>query len=98
MNAAETDRPAAGERNTAPAAKLDARGLLCPLPVLLTARELGKLPPGARLLVEGDDRGILEDLPAWCAASGHRLVEIGEAAAKPGARPLIRAVVERAAG
>jgi tRNA 2-thiouridine synthesizing protein A len=96
MSAAETDRSAAEERSTA--AKLDARGLLCPLPVLLTAREIAKLPPGARLLVEGDDRGILEDLPAWCAASGHRLVEIGEVDAKPGSRALIRAVVERAAG
>lgn len=98
MSAEETDRSAAAEQSAAPAAKLDARGLLCPLPVLLAAREIAKLPPGARLLVEGDDRGILEDLPAWCAASGHRLVEIGEVAAKPGARALIRAVVERAAG
>lgn len=91
----EAPSPTPAANAGAPAAKLDARGLLCPLPVLLTAREIAKLPPGARLLVEGDDRGILEDLPAWCAASGHRLVEIGEVAGA-GARPLIRVVVEKA--
>lgn len=64
--------------DTRPAsATLDTRGLLCPLPVLLSVREIAKLPPGGRLIVEGDDPGMLEDLPAWCELNGHRLVEIG---------------------
>jgi len=71
---------------------LDARGLLCPLPVLLAAREIAKLPAGGRLVVEGDDLGILEDLPSWCAETGHRLVSIG---AEGG---LVRGVVEKAGG
>jgi tRNA 2-thiouridine synthesizing protein A len=74
------------------AARLDARGLLCPLPILLAAREIAKLPAGGRLVVEGDDLGILEDLPAWCAETGHRLVAIG---AEGG---LVRGVVEKAGG
>lgn len=111
MPSPETSRPAAPADAATPAdvdasAKLDTRSLLCPLPVLLTAREIAGLPPGARLVVEGDDRGILEDLPAWCAATGHRLVEIGEVAAEPAksskgadsSRVLIRAVVEKATG
>lgn len=68
MNATNPDRPTA---------QLDVRGLFCPLPVLLAVREIAKLPPGGWLVVEGDDPGMLEDLPAWCETSGHRLVEIG---------------------
>ncbi len=79
-------------RAPAAEARLDARGLLCPLPILLAAREIAKLPAGGRLVVEGDDLGILEDLPAWCAETGHRLVAIG---AEGG---LVRGVVEKAGG
>jgi tRNA 2-thiouridine synthesizing protein A len=78
------------EAQPAAEAHLDARGLLCPVPVLLAAREIAKLPAGGRLVVEGDDPGILEDLPAWCAETGHRLVTIG---AQGG---LVRGVVEKA--
>lgn len=72
-------------------ARLDARGLLCPLPILLAAREIAKLPAGGRLIVEGDDPGILEDLPAWCAQTGHHLVTLGEEGG------LVRGVVEKSA-
>jgi tRNA 2-thiouridine synthesizing protein A len=78
------------EAQPAAEAHVDARGLLCPLPVLLAAREIAKLPAGGRLVVEGDDPGILEDLPAWCAETGHRLVTIATAGG------LVRGVVEKA--
>lgn len=84
-------RPEGRSRDrTAAEAHLDARGLLCPVPILLAAREIAKLPAGGRLVVEGDDPGILEDLPAWCAQTGHCLVTLGE---QDG---LIRGVVEKA--
>jgi tRNA 2-thiouridine synthesizing protein A len=55
---------------------LDVRGTFCPLPVLLAQRALDPLPPGSRLTVLGDDPAIHGDVPAWCAAAGHRLVEL----------------------
>lgn len=70
---------------------LDVRGTFCPLPVLLTERELRKLPPGARVTVLGDDPAIHGDLPAWCAETGHRLVELEELAGGD-----IRFVVQKA--
>jgi tRNA 2-thiouridine synthesizing protein A len=73
-----------------PPERLDVRGTLCPLPVLLAARRLDRLAAGARLTLVGDDPGILEDLPAWCADTGHRLVEIGR-----DAEGTVRAVVEK---
>lgn len=83
-------QPAAGAERVA--IRVDARGLLCPLPILRAAREIAKLPAGGRLTVEGDDLGILEDLPAWCEETGHRLLTIG---AEGG---LVRGVVEKAGG
>lgn len=55
---------------------LDVRGLFCPLPVLLAERALADLPPGGRVTAVGDDPAIHGDVPAWCAESGHRLVEL----------------------
>ncbi|HSG40093.1 MAG TPA: sulfurtransferase TusA family protein [Thermoanaerobaculia bacterium] len=69
---------------------LDLTGLLCPLPILLAAREMRKLRPGDLLEVLGDDPGIREDMPVWCERAGHRLVEMVE---EEGGR--IRSLVEK---
>jgi tRNA 2-thiouridine synthesizing protein A len=58
--------------------RLDVTGALCPLPILLAAREMRKLQPGDLLEVVGDDPGIREDMPVWCERAGHRLVEMEE--------------------
>lgn len=54
--------------------------MLCPVPVLMTARAMAALPQGDVLEVVGDDLEMLVDLPAWCEHSGNLLLEIGEAA------------------
>lgn len=69
--------------------RLDVTGTFCPLPILLSAREMRKLRPGDVLEVLGDDPGILEDMPVWCERAGHRLVEMVEE------RETIRSVVEK---
>ena len=58
-------------------AELDARGLLCPLPVLKARKRLGALAPGEVLRVVADDPAALVDIPHFCRESGHAL--IGEA-------------------
>jgi tRNA 2-thiouridine synthesizing protein A len=55
-------------------AELDARGLLCPLPVLKARKRLMALPPGGVLRVLADDPAARVDFPHFCAESGHRLV------------------------
>ena len=57
---------------------LDVTGTLCPLPILLAAREMRKLQTGDLLEVLGDDPGIREDMPVWCERAGHRLLELKE--------------------
>lgn len=57
---------------------LDVTGTFCPLPILLSAREMRKLQPGDQLEILGDDPGILEDMPVWCERAGNRLLEMVE--------------------
>lgn len=61
-------------------AEIDARGLLCPLPVLRLRKRLLALPPGSRVTLIATDKAALIDVPHFCARSGHRLVETRAAA------------------
>jgi tRNA 2-thiouridine synthesizing protein A len=54
---------------------LDARYLLCPLPVLRTQAKIRELKPGDVLEVQCTDRGVLADIPAWCRINGHRHID-----------------------
>ena len=53
---------------------LDARGLLCPLPVIRTQDRVRDLPVGALLEVLATDPGVLQDIPAWCRVHDHELL------------------------
>lgn len=55
--------------------KLDARNVLCPLPVIRTQNMVLTLPPGDTLDVSCTDPGALCDIPAWCRINGHEIVE-----------------------
>ena len=57
---------------------LNALGLLCPLPLLFAVRDMTRLAPGEVLELVGDDPGLLEDVPTWCARAGHELLEMDE--------------------
>jgi tRNA 2-thiouridine synthesizing protein A len=53
---------------------LDARGLLCPLPVLKARKRLLGLAKGAELQVLADDPAAAIDMPHFCAEQGHSLL------------------------
>lgn len=57
---------------------LDVTGTLCPVPVLRTARRVGRLSPGALLEVVGDDPLMRLDLVAWCTQEGHEVLAMDE--------------------
>lgn len=69
---AENDTPAPGP------AQLDARGLLCPLPVLKAAKRLRALKPGEALRLLADDPAAVVDVPHYCAESGNVLESTAE--------------------
>jgi tRNA 2-thiouridine synthesizing protein A len=55
--------------------QLDARNLLCPMPVIRTQDTVQQLKQGDILEVTSTDPGALNDIPAWCRINGHRVVE-----------------------
>lgn len=56
----------------------DARGLLCPLPVLKARKLLETMAPGEILTLHADDPMALIDIPHFCAEAGHELVSTTE--------------------
>lgn len=55
--------------------ELDARRLLCPMPVIKTQNFTKQLQDGDRLTIIATDPGTLHDLPCWCRINGHQLIE-----------------------
>jgi tRNA 2-thiouridine synthesizing protein A len=58
--------------------ELDARRLLCPLPVIKTQNKVAELSSGDRLKIICTDPGALSDIPAWARIHGHQIVETTE--------------------
>lgn len=53
---------------------LDARRLLCPMPVIRTQDKAKQLLAGDILIVTCTDPGALNDVPAWCRINGHKVL------------------------
>jgi len=54
---------------------LDAKRMLCPMPVIRTQDKIKTLTPGDVLEVVCTDPGALNDIPAWCRINGHKVLE-----------------------
>jgi tRNA 2-thiouridine synthesizing protein A len=71
--------PIASDAAAVPDQELDARGLNCPLPVLKTKVLLGRMEPGQVLRVTATDPHATIDFEAYCARSGHELIQARKA-------------------
>lgn len=60
------------------ARELDASGLRCPMPVLKTKQEIGKIDDGEILKVIATDVGTKKDFPVWAKRSGNEILEMKE--------------------
>jgi len=58
---------------------LNAKGLLCPMPVIKVQNIMPSLQVGDQLEVLCTDPGTKYDIPAWCRVHGHTLDKIVEA-------------------
>jgi len=54
--------------------ELDARNLMCPLPVIRAQDKIKTLQSGDELTVYSTDPGALNDIPAWCRINGHTVL------------------------
>jgi tRNA 2-thiouridine synthesizing protein A len=59
--------------------ELDARRLLCPLPVIRAQDRVQSLKPGDTLEVICTDPGAMYDIPAWCRMNGHDVLKTEQA-------------------
>lgn len=55
--------------------ELDARNLLCPLPVIRVQEKIKTLSRGDVLEVLCTDPGTMNDIPAWCRINGHEVID-----------------------
>ncbi|MFT5220525.1 MAG: TusA-related sulfurtransferase [Planctomycetota bacterium] len=54
--------------------EVDARRLLCPMPVIRLQDCINKQPPDTQVRVICTDPGTMSDIPAWCRINGHQLI------------------------
>ena len=59
--------------------QLDARRLLCPMPVIKVQNRVNELAPGDILEVVCTDPGAMNDVPAWCRINGHKIISAEQA-------------------
>ena len=57
---------------------LDAKGLVCPMPLLKSKKAIDALEPGQVLEILGTDEGSKIDLPGWCERVGHTYLGVKE--------------------
>ncbi len=57
---------------------LDAKRLMCPMPVIRTQDKVAELNVGDTLEVICTDPGALNDIPAWCRINGHEVISSSE--------------------
>ena len=58
--------------------ELDARRLLCPMPVIRVQDAVDTMQAGERLRVLATDPGVKNDIPAWCRINGHKVESMHE--------------------
>ncbi len=54
--------------------ELDARRLLCPMPVIRLQNCINQQAAGACVEITCTDPGVLNDIPAWCRINGHSVI------------------------
>lgn len=54
---------------------LDARGLICPMPLLKAKQRLNAMKPKQRLSIQATDPGSMKDFEVFAERSGHMLLK-----------------------
>ena len=57
---------------------IDAKRLLCPMPVIRLGEMIDTVNTGDTIEMLATDPGVLHDIPAWCKVHGHKVLEIDE--------------------
>ena len=57
---------------------VDAKGQMCPMPILTLAKAMRDLQAGQVLAITATDAGAKADIPAWCEKTGNTLLDVTE--------------------
>ncbi|MCX7044662.1 MAG: FAD-dependent oxidoreductase [Candidatus Sumerlaeota bacterium] len=92
----EKEAPAGGKKKdellaaaSQPAIKIDACGLQCPGPIVKLKEAMDAAAIGQRVEIVATDPGFAYDVPAWCQATGHELLEVAPDKESKGYRAVI---------
>ena len=55
--------------------EVDARRLLCPMPVIRVQDKVTECETGDEVIAICTDPGALNDVPAWCRINGHEVMK-----------------------
>jgi TusA-related sulfurtransferase len=58
--------------------EIDAKGQMCPMPILSLAKAIKVLAPGQVLVLYATDQGALRDVPAWASKTGNTVLDMSE--------------------
>jgi len=58
--------------------EVDARRLLCPMPVIRLQDSIQPLAVGSIVKILCTDPGVKNDIPAWCRINAHSVLDISE--------------------
>lgn len=56
--------------------RIDARGQMCPRPIIELAKARRQASDGAVIEIQADDLAFESDVRAWCETTGNRLLEL----------------------
>ncbi len=57
---------------------IDAKGQMCPMPILSLAKAFNDLQPGQVISITATDQGAKRDIPAWTEKTGNKLLDMTE--------------------
>jgi tRNA 2-thiouridine synthesizing protein A len=57
---------------------IDCFGLMCPMPIVKTSQQIKKMKVGQVLEIVATDKGIKQDMPAWCRTTGNECLGMEE--------------------
>ncbi len=58
--------------------EVDAKGQMCPMPIVMVAKAIKDLAPGQVLVLYATDQGAKKDVPAWANRTGNKILEMTE--------------------